>query len=188
MHQVQAFTTKYPGRVNILHSQVKVAAAFDHKNPPSQPVAYKMCTAIWDTGATGSVISEKVAKDCNLAPISMAQVRHAGGISSANVFSVSFVLRNNVIIAEIEVTEGVLGDQVDVLIGMDIISHGDFAVTNKNNKTVFSFRLPSITEIDFIKDTPDQNLKVPKRSIEKWPRNQPCHCGSGKKYKRCCGR
>jgi len=38
----------------------------------------------------------------------------------------------------------------DVLIGMNIINQGDFAVTNKDGKTVFSFRLPSVECLDFV--------------------------------------
>lgn len=42
-----------------------------------------------------------------------------------------------------------LGPNIDLLIGMDIISLGDFAITNVNGKTTFSFRLPSTSIIDF---------------------------------------
>jgi SEC-C motif-containing protein len=31
------------------------------------------------------------------------------------------------------------------------------------------------------------NPKAPTRRVEKTGRNQPCPCGSGKKYKKCCG-
>ncbi|WP_198295142.1 hypothetical protein [Brachyspira murdochii] len=30
----------------------------------------------------------------------------------------------------------------DMLIGMDIIKFGDLAISNKNNKTIFSFTIP----------------------------------------------
>lgn len=42
-------------------------------------------------------------------------------------------------------------DEYDVVIGMDVICHGDLAITNKDDKTTFSFRIPSETEIDFSK-------------------------------------
>ena len=53
--------------------------------------------------------------------------------------------------------KGVLKD-TDVLIGMDIINRGDFAVTNQNRKTKFSFRFPSIGDIDFVEE--DENPPV----------------------------
>jgi hypothetical protein len=36
---------------------------------------------------------------------------------------------------------------------MDVIGQGDFAVTNHRNETVFSFRIPSVSVIDFCKNT-----------------------------------
>jgi hypothetical protein len=39
----------------------------------------------------------------------------------------------------------------DILIGMDIITLGDFAITNANHRTVVSFRIPPDTKhIDFV--------------------------------------
>lgn len=48
----------------------------------------------------------------------------------------------------IPVTEGCLNG-ADMLIGMDIIGLGDFAITHKNMGTVFSFQIPSTHEYDF---------------------------------------
>jgi len=42
-------------------------------------------------------------------------------------------------------------DEYDVVIGMDVIGKGDLAVTNLNDKTTFTFRIPSEEEIDFSK-------------------------------------
>ena len=36
-----------------------------------------------------------------------------------------------------------------ILDGMDIISLGDFAITNQNGQTTFSFRIPSSQTIEF---------------------------------------
>jgi len=35
---------------------------------------------------------------------------------------------------------------------MDIINRGDFSITNVGAKTVFSFRMPSIKEINYVKE------------------------------------
>ena len=42
-------------------------------------------------------------------------------------------------------------DEYDVVIGMDVICNGDLAITNQDDKTTFSFRIPSVAEIDFSK-------------------------------------
>jgi len=61
------------------------------------------------------------------------------------------VLLNEVIFRDVRVTEAVFADGIDVLVGMDIINQGDFAVTNKGQSTVMSFRVPPGKHIDFNK-------------------------------------
>lgn len=54
---------------------------------------------------------------------------------------------------DINVTEAKNLLNCDVLIGMDIITIGDFTITKENNCTVFSFRYPSSPKhIDFVAD------------------------------------
>lgn len=43
---------------------------------------------------------------------------------------------------------GDIGDY-DVIIGMDIITLGDFVITNKDNQTWFAFRYPFSEHIEF---------------------------------------
>ena len=49
--------------------------------------------------------------------------------------------------------KGVL-NETDALIGMNIINQnqGDFAVSNLNGRTKFSFRYPSLVDIDFVEE------------------------------------
>jgi len=94
------------------------------------------------------------------------------------------MLPNHVGFRGVAVTKGRVFGVADVLIGMDIINRGDFAVTNKNGKTVFSYRFPSTEQIDFVKQLHKENKPI--RVLPKVGRNAPCPCGSGKKYKNCC--
>lgn len=55
------------------------------------------------------------------------------------------MLPNKVGFANIRVTCETLG------LGMDVITQGDFSITNKDNKTMFSFRYPSILHVDYVK-------------------------------------
>ena len=66
---------------------------------------------------------------------------------------------------------------------MDVISTGDFAVTNKDGKTNLSFRVPSVEYIDFVKQAPRKIQNGDSKALQKVSRNAPCPCGSGKKYK-----
>lgn len=182
--KTQCFTTVCPKKVNVLINEVSLTAAY---SPPtsSKNIVYKKFFAIWDTGATNTVISEKVVKDCGLKPVGMTKVRQADGTAEdVNDYLVNVRLPNAVEIYNIRVTEGKLRGQANVLIGMDIINKGDFAVTNYNGKTVFSFRIPSIERIDFIEQLLES--KSPVKVPPKVGRNTPCPCNSGKKYKNCC--
>ncbi len=64
---VFAFTSSYNGLSNVLKNQVVISQAFDPVNQDSPP--HKEFTAIWDTGATASVISANVVSQCDLKPI-----------------------------------------------------------------------------------------------------------------------
>ncbi len=184
--QFSAFTTSINRLSNVLFNEVEISAAFDpRKTPPNQRPPYKMFKAVWDTGATASVITKTVVDQCNLKPTGMTRVRHADGESNAEVYRVNIALPNKVAFSNVAVTKGKLAGW-DALIGMDIINQGDFAVTNTEGQTVFSFRVPSVQRIDFVEAAKATNPA--KRSTMKVGRNDPCPCGSGKKFKNCCGR
>jgi len=183
--QSQAFTTTFKGRSNILRSETSVSKGFDPQTTTNPPKPY-ICQAIWDTGATNSCISKKIVDACDLKPISIAESHTANGISRRPVYLVNVLLRNNVGIPNLRVIEADIYG-ADMLIGMDIIAHGDFAITCPNGKTVFTFRIPSIACIDFVAES--KNAQEPIRHDQaKISRNSPCLCGSGKKYKKCCGK
>ena len=84
-------------------------------------------------------------------PISATKVYGVAGLMVADVFLVNILLPNKVGVSELPVTLGKLFG-ADVLIGMDIIGQGDFAVTHPNGNTKFSFRMPSQADIDFVKE------------------------------------
>ena len=179
-----AFTTSYNGISNVLQNEALVGKAFNPSSTAKPPESKKF-TAIWDTGATGTVITRKVVDDCGLKPIGVAKVHTASGESLTQVYLASIFLPNRVVFPQLRVIEGEIAGNAEVLIGMDIISKGDFAVTNLNNKTLFTFRIPSIETIDFVRKAPATPITRPPNKVG---RNDPCPCGSGKKYKKCCGR
>ena len=51
-------------------------------------------------------------------------------------------------VSTLYVMEGDMTDN-DILIGMDVITLCDFAITNKDGKTVFSFDIPSTRITDY---------------------------------------
>lgn len=121
----------------------------------------KQYNALWDTGATNSVITPKVVNDLGLIPISYTNVCHAGGNSKVKVYLVNIVLPNNIIIPNVRVSE--CADQAgrfDMIIGMDIISLGDFSISGQGSKRIVSFCMPSSFTLDYVSITKEHNKKV----------------------------
>ena len=109
--------------------------------------------AQWDTGATGTCVSRAVIDRLGLIPIGQTMVRTPSGEKMAEMYIVDILLRNNVTVKDVRVIGSEIGVQnIDILIGMDIIGLGDFAVTKVGGITTFTFRIPSIQTIDFCKD------------------------------------
>jgi propanediol dehydratase large subunit len=103
---------------------------------------------MWDTGANFTAISSKIAEELGLACLGKSGV---SGILAkqtiCNVYILNIYLPNND-----KYKIKVMGAQPknsDILIGMDIISKGNFAISCYDNKTTFTFCYPSFGKIDF---------------------------------------
>ena len=76
----------------------------------------------------------------------------------AGVYYVSIGLPNGVAIPELRVIDGEISDgpegRSQVLIGMDIIGAGDFAISTHSGETKFTYRLPSHENFDFVEQPP----------------------------------
>ena len=181
---VRAFTQEYNCPVTSLPTQVAICKAYNPQIvPPTFHPEFKTFTALWDTGAEASVITKRVAEQLGISPNGSAVSYNAGGSCIVNTYLVNIGLPNNVIFQALRVSEGELTG-FDVLIGMDIIGRGDFAISCVNGKTKFTFQLPSTHDIDFVKES---NTRTLKKTKEPRP-NDPCPCGSGRKYKNCHGK
>jgi hypothetical protein len=175
-HGGYCFTITYPNISPTLYSDVSLESAI----APNMKLPIK---ALWDTGASGSLIRPEIAIRLNLQPIGKVLMSTPTGKDiPSNVYFVNLYLPNQVLIPKMRVAEGI-PNNCDMLIGMDVICLSDFAVTNCKGRTVFSFRMPSMEEIDFVK----HSYFIPKKNEQKTGRNELCPCGSGKKYKHCCG-
>ncbi len=145
MKQHHALTLKFDGLSRILATEVFVSI-------PGQTANAKIL-AIWDTGATGTCVTTKVVKALGLIPTGQSLVSTANGTAMQNTYSINVRLPNNITVENIVATEvpGLHGG-AESLIGMDIIALGDFSITNHNNITCMSFRMPSGHEIDYVKN------------------------------------
>ena len=148
------------GKLFVIQSEVGICVPFLGDIREQKDLVIGNFKGIWDTGATGSVITPKVVDHLKLKPTGKKKVNTANGSDIKDTYLVNIALPSNVMIQNVVVTEGNLGDDspIDVLIGMDVITLGDFVITNKNDRTVMSFRIPSLAEVDYVADIRRDNM------------------------------
>jgi hypothetical protein len=178
--QVHALTNVSQGIARSIITPVEVTNVFTSQKVPTR--------GIWDTGATNSVVTKSTATSLGLKPVRQTKVRGVHGDKIVNVYYVNITLNNKNITLNTQVTECdelSTDHSVGMLIGMNVITMGDFAVTNFQGNTTMTFRVPSLQKIDFV-----AGMKTGQQIVkDKIPgRNDPCPCGSGKKYKQCHGK
>ena len=141
----KAVTQKYSSKVESILSECFVVK-------PIQEGKVEYCEAenvLWDTGATNTIISKSIAEALKLPPIKKAMISGIGGSIEVQTYSINlFFPAEGAWIKELEVLACDLDDN-DMIIGMDTITQGDFAITNKDSQTWFSFRFPSEEHIEF---------------------------------------
>ena len=112
---------------------------------------YYSDNALWDTGAEISVVSNKVVNELGLTAIGEGEIAGIGGDSQVSVYEVHLGLPSGELIQNLLVMGDDLPDH-DMLIGMDVISQCDFAISHPKKKTKFTFERPSKRDIDFTKE------------------------------------
>jgi predicted aspartyl protease len=98
--------------------------------------------ALWDTGATFSVITPWIQQELGLVPIGLKLVRGVTGSQKVPVVMLTIELPNEVLKQNIEVAVCSFSNDIGMIIGMDIITLGGFALLHGNKHTEFSFTIP----------------------------------------------
>ena len=177
---VSAVTHKAGNIANCLKTPVKIT------NPETGAVVETL--GIWDTGATGSVITKSVAKQLGLIPVQMTLVRGISGPTPSPVYNVSITLNNESISLTTRVTACEALNDVDdtgMLIGMNVVSMGDLCISNFEGKTVLTFRTPSLETVDYVAEIAEHNHINKVHQAKMRHGDDKCPCGSGKKFKNC---
>lgn len=180
---VHSLVVKYETLQREMITPVQIGHSFEQDIPEVPHPFVEKYKAVWDTGATVTCITEELAEKLSLVQSGTSFSFGVTGGAECNKFLISLYLPNGLVIPELEVSDCKGNIGCDVLIGMDVIMHGDFAISNFKNKTTFTFRIPSVEEVDYTKQMPRTLLL----KSNKTGRNTLCSCGSGKKYKKCCG-
>ena len=193
-----AFTLHEDSIIREIITDCSVSIPFDPRSGRPHPPTLNI-KALWDTGATNCAITKNVIDKLRLIPFTKVEVGHANGSDWQDAYKLNILLPNDVGFFNLNATQCVsINGNFDIIIGMDLITRGDFAITNQHGKSVVSFRMPSTTTIDFndgetiimppLKVEQEQSVPVKSNPYAGASRNAPCPCGSGKKYKACHGK
>ena len=108
--------------------------------------------ALWDSGATFSSISKELVEKLQLSPKGIYQTHSANDSKISNGYDIFLILNkdtNYIFPITVTIADNIHNMGIDMLIGMDVITQGDFAISTYNGETCFSFRVPSKGLIDF---------------------------------------
>lgn len=142
------FTCNIPFGQNAIIVDAEISFELPLKESPKY-AAIKV-KALIDTGANGTCISHRLASACQLEPVSAMKIVAANGEGIVPVYKASVKLPTGTAFENVLVTEVSGSPHFDVIIGMDILSKCDIALSSGENSLVFSMRFPSKKEpIDF---------------------------------------
>lgn len=181
---INALSAPFDSVVNCIKSKVKITDPYTGAEVET--------LAIWDTGAQNTVITKSKANELGLTRVGRKMIRGVHGTKEVDEYVAKITLNNENISVIAQVTEcdelSASGD-TSVLIGMNIISMGDFAISNKDGKTLMSFRVPSLERTDYVADLSEYShcSKVHKIKVAKGLPDK-CACGSGKLFANCHGK
>jgi len=108
----------------VLQTPCAIGLAFNpltQAPPPGKPVS-----AIWDTGATNSVVSQKVIDECGLTQTGLTEVHGVNSVDHGAHFSGHIQLPSGVGYQEVQVTRGTLPHGSDVANWNGHHCHGRF--------------------------------------------------------------
>lgn len=177
-------TCRHDGLAYCVRTPVTVMGAFSDS-------ASLECDGIWDTGANVSAITRDAAAALGLKSVRKVEVHGVHGSSTVNVYVVRVRLSEDAAPLTTVVTEcGSLSDdgKVGLLIGMSIITTGDFCVTNHEGKTVMTFRSPSLETVDYTAELREYDKIRKTHEARARHGDERCPCGSGRKYANCHGK
>lgn len=150
MEKSWTFTNEHQGIADRLIIKCGVSKAVKREeleNGIPHPTVVSCC-ALWDTGASISAISIGMVRQLGLQSVCKGDFVTAEGKTEFDMYAVNLVIPEmgmefpDMIVTAVDV-------DVDFIVGMDIISKGDMAVSNYKGNTVLSFRIPSRQTIDF---------------------------------------
>jgi len=156
-----AFFATYLGITDELTTPIKVRPIYT-TDPAFCNTSFEI-EALWDTGATSTCIKPALWEHLKLCPFEPGRSKLAGigGSVEAELTFIDIFLTSELEIKNCPVYAVSFPGDADILIGMDIIGMGDFAVCNTGNVTSFSFVVPPFPDrINFVDKTTAANKQL----------------------------
>jgi hypothetical protein len=111
-----------------------------------------LTNALWDTGAMMSVISPEIVSKLKIDIVDTIQIAGINSESMAEVAIVSIRFPNGAVIEDVRAAICNMSSGNEMIIGMDVITQMDIAITNGGGQTQLSFAIPPFeNRIDFSK-------------------------------------
>lgn len=132
--------------VEAIITPVAVCEAVEIADGMVIPKIYRTLNCMWDTGSTNTLITQEVVNELGLKPYGRALISDNTTVEECDTYLVHIGLPTGNTVLKLEVMLSNSQDY-DVVIGMDVITLGDFVLTNADGKSVFSFRYPSKEKI-----------------------------------------
>lgn len=109
---------------------------------------------IMDTGCSHTCISEELAEKMSLPSLGKVPYSVVGGVKQeVDCYEVNIMIDNTIPCGDIDAGSYHKGeDFYDVIIGMDILSKCDFAITSASGHMVLTMEYPSKRNLDFTKE------------------------------------
>jgi len=108
--------------------------------------------ALWDTGAMMSAITPDIRDKLKAPSVDRKTIAGIHSSQEVDIVSIMLELPNNVVKRTFKAAVCNIASSAEMIIGMDIISLGDFALSNGNDQPLFSFAVPPfVNKIDFSK-------------------------------------
>ena len=95
--------------------------------------------ALWDTGCSKASISQRVVDELGLKPYDKITVYEVGKPRESDLYHVTFELSAEIKFEDVEADQSFIGERYDAIIGMGIISKGNFIILNQDGRTNFVF-------------------------------------------------
>ena len=132
------FTQRSSDIMEAIITECKICPPVDFTKGEMPSKVYTSQNAMWDTGATNTLISPRIVKALGLKPFGKSGISSANGIVETNTYLVHVGIPSGSVVTNILALEDE-NDDYEVVIGMDIISRGDFAFSNHEGHSTFSF-------------------------------------------------